>query len=157
MMEAVAAAGFAIQAADVGGRALLGMLRLLKDLKETPKRMTELLEDTDHAVRRICSLKNALQQPTRFSAHVCRGQLHEVGASVDRACEAIIDLQRELDPLFRKSHMSGDGFVKSAWRSLVSVQMEKRIISRLARMERLDREVTGMIQVIGLNLEADSK
>lgn len=48
MMQPVSIVGLAagaVQFADVGDRALLAMIILLKDLKETPKRMAELLQD----------------------------------------------------------------------------------------------------------------
>lgn len=156
MMEAVAAAGLVLQFADVGGRALLGMLRLLKDLRETPKQMTRLLEDTDHSVRRICSLKDALQQPIEFSTHVSTTQMQDIFESVDNAYKAIIDLQQELEPLFRKALAPENGLVKRAWRSLVSVDMQKSIESRLARVERLDREVASAMQLAGLMTGAES-
>ncbi|KAL8929961.1 MAG: hypothetical protein Q9208_001105 [Pyrenodesmia sp. 3 TL-2023] len=155
-MEAVAAAGFAVQVADVGGRALLGMLGLLKDLRETPKQMTELLEDTSRSVHRICSLRDALQQPIELSTHLSTKQMQDIIESIDNAYEAIIDLQQELEPLFRKVHAPKDGLVKRAWISLVLVQMEKSIKWRLARIERLDREVASAMQLAGLKTGAES-
>lgn len=55
-VSAVGLAASAVQFADVGVRALIGMLQLLKRLKHTPKQMTELLRDVDKSIQRIHAL-----------------------------------------------------------------------------------------------------
>lgn len=154
-MEAVAAAGLIIQIADVGGRALLGMLKLLKDLRETPKQMTELLADVDQSVQRICSLKDALRKPTSFAAHVSAPQVQQVTECMNHAYGAIVDLQQALEPLFRKGNTSVQSLAKKTWRSVVSIQTEKSIPKRLARTERLNREVISALQLTGLEMDAN--
>ncbi|MCJ1262381.1 hypothetical protein MMC22_002251 [Lobaria immixta] len=95
-MEPVSAVGLAagaVQFADVGVGALIGMVKLLKRLKETPKRMAELLQDVGKSIQRIITLRNAMQQPNSLFAHLSIAQLQRVMGNVDDAYQATTDLQ----------------------------------------------------------------
>ena len=159
-MEPASAVGLAagtVQFADVGGRALLGMIKLLKDLKETPKRMAELLRDVDKSVERICSLRNAMQQPTSLFTNLSITQIQRVTKNVDDAYQATVSLQHALEPLFRERNVAMNGWAKRAWRSVVSIQIEKSIAEKIARVERLNWEVISEMQLIKLEMGANIK
>ncbi|KAL8839091.1 MAG: hypothetical protein Q9170_001873 [Blastenia crenularia] len=140
-MEAVGVIGLAVQVADVGGRTLLGMIKLLKDLKETPKQMAELFEDVEKSVQRICSLREVLQQPTTLSTQMSSTQIQRINATTDDAYQAMCELRQTLEPLFQKSSLTAQGFVKRAWRSLstrIQRNLEAREASTAAQLNSLN-------------------
>lgn len=156
-MEAVSGAALTVQFADVGGRALLGMIRLLKDLKETPKRMVKLLQDVDKSVQRICSLQNAIQQPASLFTDLSTTQIQRLTGRVDDAYHATVQLQHSLEPLFRKNNSAVHEWAKKGWRSIISIQIERSIAENVARTERLNREVLSELQLIDLEMGANIK
>lgn len=154
-MEALGAVGFTVQFADAGGRALLGMIQLLKDLKDTPKQMAELLEDLESSVQRMESLKDTMRQSTNLCTHLSITQIQRVSRVVDDAYQATLDLSQTLEPLFQRKNMMTHGLARKAWRSVVSVQEEKMVTKRTARIKRLNSEVLGAMQLVGLEVGAD--
>ncbi|MCJ1396030.1 hypothetical protein MMC18_008917 [Xylographa bjoerkii] len=120
-VSAVGLAGGAIQFAVVGCSALIGMVKLLERLRETPKRMTELLQDVDKSIERIHALQNAMQQPNLLFPHLSVTQVGRVVGNVNDAYQATIDLQHTLEPVFRKNTITGHGWAKTTWRSVLSV------------------------------------
>lgn len=123
-MEAIGSTALAVQFADVGGRALLGMIKLLKDLKETPKRMVELLQDVDKSVQRIGWLQNEIQQPASLFTQLSPTQIQRLTGRVDDAYQATVHLQHALEPLFRENDSGSHEWAKKPWRSVISIQME---------------------------------
>lgn len=153
-VSAVGLAAGAVQLADVSVRALMGMVMLLKRLRETPKRMVELLQDVDKSIQRIHALRNALQQPNSLFTHLSVAQFQRVMGIVDDAHQATIELQHALEPLFRKGNIAGHGWAKNTWRSVVSVSMEPRIAQKITRIKWLNGEVMSEMQLTGLEMHA---
>lgn len=153
-LSAVGLAAGAVQFADVGVGALIGMVKLLKRLKKTPERMAELLQDVDKSIHRISTIRNAMQQPNSLFTHLSVAQFQRVMGNVDDAYQATIDLQLALEPLFRKSNISGHGWAKNTWRSVVSVSMEPRIAEMIARIKWANSEVMSEMQFTGLEMQA---
>lgn len=156
-MEPVSAVGLAagaVQFADIGVHTLIGMVKLLKRLKESPKRMAELLDDVDRSIQRIHALRDAIQHPNSLFTHLSPTQFQRVMANVDDANQANIDLQNTLEPLFRKGKIARRDWVKIAWRSVVSVSMEHRITEKFTRIEWLNQEIMSEMQLTGLEMQA---
>ena len=151
----VGAAGLAIQVADVSGRVLLGMIKLLKDLRETPKQMAELLVDLEISIEQIHWIKAVLQPSTMLSTHLTAAQIQGITKALDKADQAITDLRQILDPLFQKSSTRIYGFAKKAWRAIVSIEMEQRVARRVTRIERLKNEAMIVVQVAELEMGAN--
>ena len=152
-MEVGLAAG-AIQFTDAGVRTLTATVRLLKRLKETPKRMTELLLDVDKSIERIHALEGSIQQRHLGFTHLSSLQNRRLWRTVDDANQAITELQHTLEPLFRTSNSPRHGWAKATWRSVVSVSMESKIAERIARISWLNGEVFSEMQLAGLNSQA---
>ena len=155
-MDPVSALGLAagaVQFADVGVRALIGMVKLLERLRETPKRMAELLQDVDKSIQRIHALRNAMQQSNSLFTHLSTTQIQRVMGNVDDAYQATIELRHALEPLFRKSNITGHGWARKTWRSAVSVSMETRIAEKITRINRLNAEVMGEMQFTELEMQ----
>ena len=153
-VSVVGLAAGAVQFADVGFRALIGMIKLLKRLKETPKQMTDLLQDLDKSIQRIQALRNTIQQPDSLFTHLSITQIHRVTTTLDDACQAATDLQHVLEPLFRQSNTSKHSWARNTWRSAVSVSMETEIAAKIARIKWLNSEVMSEMQISGLEMQA---
>lgn len=157
-MEPISAVGLAagaVQFADVGSRALLGMIRVLKDLKQTPKRMAELLQDLDMSLQRIYALHNELQQhPSSMFSQLDAVQRQRIADCINTAYQATSSLRVTLDPLFRTQNATSRDWIGRAWRSVVSVTIEKDIEQKVVRIERIKGEVMRELQLANLEVHA---
>ena len=99
-ISAVSLAAGAVQFADVGIRTMIRMIKLLESLKNTPRRMAELLEDLDRSVVRLHAIQKVIQQPDSTLLAAPGMQYQPLLKSISSACETIVDLQRLLEPLF---------------------------------------------------------
>lgn len=160
-MEPVSVAGLAagaVQFADVGGRALLGTIRLLRNLKQTPERMRELLRDLEKSVQRIQDIQDTAQQPTsNIFSHLGDIQRQRATESINEAYKAIADLQSTLSPVFEKHNTSCPGWTRKAWRSVVSVTMEKDVAQKLDRIERLKRDMMCELQLTEIDTQMKNR
>ena len=64
----------------------MGMIKLLKRLKETPKQMTDLLQNLDKSIKRIHALRSTIQQPDSLFTHLSITQIQRVTTILDDAC-----------------------------------------------------------------------
>ncbi len=150
----VGLAASAAQFADVGFRALIGTIELLRRLKNTPEQMAVLLQDVDKSIQRIHAIRNAIQQPNSLFAHLSITHIQRVTASVDDACQTTTDLQHTLEPLFRQSNNPKGGWARKTWRSVVSVSMETEIAAKITRIKWLNSEVMSEMHISGLEMQA---
>lgn len=160
-MDPVTAIGLtagAVQFVDAGGRALLASIKLLRDLKEAPKRMSELLQDVDKSVQRVYALRAAVQQPSSaLFSHLSKEQMQQVKESIDDAYRATVELQSALTLVAGNSHTRLHGRGKQVWRSVVSVMMERNVELKITRIERLNRAITQDLQITNMKLQAEHK
>jgi hypothetical protein len=57
-------AAAAVQFGDVAGRATLQLVKLLKNLNETPKRMKQQLQDVTKSIGRLLALQDMILAPS---------------------------------------------------------------------------------------------
>ena len=69
-------------------------------------------------------------------------------STVDDAYRAVVELQHVLEPLCQKPN--DNGWAKRDWRSVVSMSMEKSVIEKIDRIERLKAEIVSEMQLISL-------
>ena len=153
-ISAFGVAGGAVQLGDIGVRGLIGMVQLLRRLKETPKEMRELLHDVEKSVPRICELQNTMSQPSPLFTYRSGTQVQRLMTVVNDAHQAAIDLQQSLKPLFSERNVVSRSWIKRTWVSVVSASMQSTIAQKVARIERLDREIASELQLAGLNRQA---
>lgn len=161
-MDPVTGVGFvaaSLQLAGLGIKGLLQGIRLLKDLKETPAKLTELLSDAENAILRVIELEDTLQNPTSAIAKSLPQQqlisLKNTLADVRRATDA---LRVDLEPLFghlqTNPSSTARAGVRKLWRSVVGLAKERSIQEHLSKIQRYNHELTKQLQVVGLGLEA---
>lgn len=149
-VSAIGVAASAVQFADFGVRMLLESLQLLKALKNAPQRIEELLNDLDGSIQRIDTFQAAMRQTSSsmFSS-LNAPQIHRIEQKLGAAYEAMAELQASLTSLAMRHKGSRS---KRAWGSVVSVAMEKAIVNRMRRIERLDKEVMAELELAGLEM-----
>jgi len=152
--SAVGIAAASLQFAGVTVKGVLGGIGLLKSLKETPVRLTELLRDVDKSVARIIHLQQTIQGPdsgwVRRLSHV---QLLALRATVDDAYQAMVRLQVTLEPLFGNQNAETQTRAKRMWRSVVSLKMERDIEEKLETIQRHNDQIVRELQLSGLDIQ----
>ncbi|KAK3351162.1 hypothetical protein B0H65DRAFT_109092 [Neurospora tetraspora] len=136
-----------LQLAGLGIKGVLQWIRLLKDLKETPAKLTELLNDTENAILRVVELEDMLQSPTSALAKLLTQQqltsLWNTIADVRRATDA---LRLDLEPLY--GHLQTSTLstprsgVRKLWKSVVGLAKERIIQEHLRKIQRYNNELT---------------
>ena len=155
-ISAVGIAAAALRSASVAAKGVLGAIGLLKSLKETPVRLTELLCDTDKSVTRIIHLQQILQDPESVLVQRLSSSQHSALATiVNDACQTTVILQETLEPLFRNQIAQSQGVTKKLWRSVVSVKMERGLENQLERIQRLNNQIMRELQLSGLDIQIE--
>ena len=157
-MDPISAIGLAagiVQFVDIGGKALLSTIRLLKDLKHAPKMMTELLQDAEISLQRLHTLRDTIRQPSStVFAQLSTIQNQRLLTRIDETRAAVSELQKALDPLLG-THTVGQGRVRKAWKAVISITMENAIKEKLSRISRMEKELAGNLELTNLEIQAD--
>ena len=123
--------------------------RFFKGLKDTPKKINELLQDLEGSIGRINALQiTAKQSSSPLFSSSDATQLGRLQVKLDAARHAMAELQECLVPL---SSTRKVGRVNQAWRSIVSVAKEKSIMEKLSRAQRLDQEILAELAISSLD------
>lgn len=150
----------AAQFAGVAGKGVLKSIGLLKGLKGTPARLSELLGDLDKSTTRIIRLLVTLRDDQSSLAKLLSTERLQAlkGVVGDAGC-ASNELQSVLEPLFGPQSHGSTGLragAKKLWRDVVSVTMEKDIEGKLDKARRMNDEVLRELQLAGLDLNAST-
>ena len=119
--------------------------------------MKELLQDVDKSIQNVTEVRSALHQQSPPFAHLSSTQSQRITGRVDDAYQAVLDLQHTLEPLFRDQNASTRSWATKTWRSVVSISMESEIAKRLDRIQRLNQEMLGEMQIVGLQLQYNTE
>ncbi|KAK0752815.1 hypothetical protein B0T18DRAFT_423475 [Schizothecium vesticola] len=124
----------AVQFSDVGARALLSSLRLLRELREIPHRMADLLTETDKSVERLLYLDSLCQQPS-FVSRLSQQQLDSIRPVILDGRNATERLQAVLQPVI--SDLRKPSKAMRAWAALMSKRREADIEQHLKVITRI--------------------
>ena len=153
----VGAAAAAVQFGDISARAVLESIKLLKNLKETPKRMTQQLQDVTKSIQRMLQLRSAILAPaspvfTRLTSQ----QRKRIDEAVSDADLAMKSLHQSLQHILPQQTSNTNNSIKSFWRAVVSVTREKDIEEKIQRITRLHQELMQELQVTDLELHTST-
>lgn len=143
----LAAAG--VQFAEVGAKTLVKSLRLLRELRDIPQRMIDLLSQTDRSIERLLHLDTLSQQPA-FINRLDQGQLDSVRSSILEGRDAAEALQSTLQPIV--ADLAQPSRTRRAWRTLISRAREADIESRLETIARIHLGLMQQLQGLGLEI-----
>lgn len=138
-----------LQLASIAAQALLATIKLMKDLKEIPKRLATLLSEVDDSISRLCYSCNA---GARIFQSLDPSQMNRISRCAVALRQALEDIHIMLTPLFN-NHRGRAKPVRQLWRSLVSLKIEKELPERLQRLNRLNIEVVRELGIVGLETQ----
>jgi hypothetical protein len=139
-----------VQFIDVGARALLSSLRLLRELREIPHRMVDLLNETDKSVERLLYLDSLSQQPS-FVNQLSQQQLDSIRAVILDGRSATERLQAVLQPVI--SDLQKPSKTMRAWAAFMSKRREADIEQHLKIITRIYLGLMPQLQALGLEIE----
>jgi hypothetical protein len=104
-MDPVSALGLAASTAqflDIGGKAIVGTLRLLRDLRDTPSWIRDLSNDIEKSFQNIQILRETIER-SGFEDLVQpnNAQVRTAGDAIRSAYDAIMKLKKALEPYSR--------------------------------------------------------
>ncbi|KAF4944054.1 hypothetical protein FSARC_14774 [Fusarium sarcochroum] len=160
ILGAVAAS---LQMVDVAAKISLRSLSLIRDVRETPKEMSQLLDDTEKSTARIVRISNALKPGSLLFDQLSAVQNSQLSAPLRNLHRAVEELNSLLQPLCNVENpisTSGVGKLQSSgvrvWRALVSLNKQKEVSQSLERVRRLNDELVQVLEMVGLELQAVS-
>ncbi|KAL8376061.1 hypothetical protein RB595_007261 [Gaeumannomyces hyphopodioides] len=146
MADPLSALGAATAGLELGlgaVKSILGAVRLLRELKDAPKEVSEIVDDLTRAAARIGSLSSTTgdltpEQHVRISRPI---------AEFNAATESLVG---KLEALTAGQGKDGRkrGALKRAVNRGLYLQMRDEVRAERVRLDRLDQEVKGELQVI---------
>lgn len=158
-MDSVSAVGLTASVAqfvDIGARTITGTITLLKDVKDTPQWIRNLLSDVQKSIEYISLLQQAVEQSgsenlVRPDHALSRGTV----AKIEDAHGAMTDLKDTLRPYSQDLPSSAQGGWKKTWNAAMSLTERSTIEQKIQRVFLLNHEVSQGLQLI--QLEAQKK
>ena len=151
-MDPVSAVGVAAgtaQFVDIGGRALVGALKLLRELRDTPKWICQLSEDLEKSFQRIRTLQQLIEQlELEESGRPSQAQVKAASDAVKDAYEATTNLKKTLDPYAQDPDSSTQKRWRKTWKAMISVTERSNIEQQIQQVLFLNHEVSRALQVI---------
>ncbi|KAB5570036.1 hypothetical protein GE09DRAFT_693293 [Coniochaeta sp. 2T2.1] len=163
-MDPVSAIGLAassLQLASFAFTAALRSIKLVKDLKDVPAKLRICLADAEKSIHRLSDLQSMLTDPNSklhqilSTAQILRLKTvvqdgHDATEALHKKLQALLPLPRRPQAATR----SRDRFI-SAWKSVVSLGMEKEVEDAIRRIQRLSDEISRELQVISLESQVN--
>lgn len=156
MAEFIAIAGglaAGIELMSTTAKALLATIKLIRDLKEVPGRLTLLLHEVEESISRLnqnCNVDSELFQNLDLP------QLERLSTSALALDVALREIYNVLKPLMCDSKRKGRS-VCVLWRSVVSIKVEKELAEKLKRLDRLNIEMIRELGILGLEAQLTTK
>lgn len=150
-ITAVSLAAGATQFVDIGGRALLGVISLLRDLKDIPKWISDLLDDVEKSLKDIDILQETVNNSasTNYS-QLSASQVQSARERLKDASDAIADLKSVLEPYSQSSSLRTHGMLRKTWIAMASIAERSKITQKIERVLLLNQDVSRALQVIQL-------
>ncbi|KAK5663404.1 hypothetical protein OQA88_3833 [Cercophora sp. LCS_1] len=167
-MEALGAIAAAVQLVDVAARALVHTIELVRKLHDAPRRTRTLLNEVEKSTLWVLRTSQRLLQPgARFSNDLSDDQLASLSTCIEETRRAMDDARSFLarlcdgttsEPL---STCVGQAQPKTVLRralgAMAMVGNQEEIGHMLGQVGRLNLELLGELEVVGLEMQADLK
>jgi hypothetical protein len=135
-----------LQLVSSAAEALLVTIKLMKDLKEMPEKLSTLVNEVDSSTSRLCQSCNA---GARIFQNLDPPQMERLGRCASTLRSALQNIQSMLAPLLIGSRNRILSF-SSLWKALVYLKLEKELPDKLQRLNRLNIELIRELGFIGL-------
>jgi hypothetical protein len=142
-----------VQFVDVGGRALLEVMKLLRDLRDTPEIMRGLLKEAENSIAHIYVVKEAIEAHSSVANdHLNDTQVGIVNSKVRDAYDAISEVKNMLARYSHDLHSTPNKWRK-LWNSVVSVTERSSLEQKLRKVLRANQELQRALQVVQLEIQ----
>jgi hypothetical protein len=138
-----------VQLVSTVAQALLATIKLIRDLKDVPERLALLLGEVEDSISRLCNSCNA---GSNIFRNLDPSQLDRLSRSASALYPALQEIHDMLVPLMSNSRDKGRS-VCGLWKSLVSLKVEKELLEKLQRLNRLNMEMIRELGTIGLEVQ----
>lgn len=156
-MDPISAAGLAagaVQFVDTGGKALLGIYKILKDLQDTSRWMGDLLQDIEKSIEHICILRQTIEPPgSAVMVRLDPTQVQSASSKIKDAYKAAMDLKSTLEPYSRDLNSLGHSKRRRVWSAMLSVTERSNVEQKIQRVLLLNQEVSQALQVVQLTMQ----
>lgn len=141
-----------IKIAEVSFKGVLETIQRLRDLKEKPQQLEDLLSSVNQSIERIAHLKLATQLPAPNPLHRLSTQrLEALKLCADDGEQAITGLRDLLEPVVNgKNNTKRIGY----WVAVMSKKMERDIHQHLENINRCHDQIMLELQFSNIDLEA---
>ncbi|KAL9096632.1 MAG: hypothetical protein Q9165_001119 [Trypethelium subeluteriae] len=137
-----------MQLVSTAAQALLATIKLVKDLKDVPERLSLLLGEVEGSICRLCNSCNA---DSTILQNLDISQRERLSRSASILYPALQEIRDMLMPLMSRSQ--GKRSVRGLWKSLVSLKVEKELTDKLQRLNRLNMEMIQELGMVGLEVQ----
>ncbi|KAI1749442.1 hypothetical protein F4782DRAFT_542182 [Xylaria castorea] len=141
--------GAGIQLVSMGAQAFLVTIKLIKDLKDVLQRLVLLLNDVDDSISRFCYSCNAGSQLFRM---LDLPQLDRLSRTATALFPALQDIHDLLE-LWINDRQGRKTSVRRLWNSILLLKIEKELLEKLKRLDRLNMEVVRELGTVGLEVQ----
>ena len=138
-----------IQLLSTASKALLAIIRLVRDLKEIPEKLALLLGEVEDSISRLCQSYNA---GSRIFQNLDHPQVNHLSRSAAALYPAMQEIHDILVPLIYKSKGKGAS-IRGLWQSFMSLKVERRLSQKLERLNGLNIDMIRELGMIGLEVQ----
>jgi beta-phosphoglucomutase-like phosphatase (HAD superfamily) len=157
-VSAISLAAGTAQFLDIGGKALVGTLTLLRDLRDTPSWIRDLSNNIEKSFQHIQILRETIER-SGFEDLVQPNyaQVRTASDAVRNAYDAIVDLKEALEPYSRDQVLLTQKRWRRIWTAVSSVTERSSIEQKMQKVMLLNHEVSQALQVIQLGMQKAMK
>ncbi|KAK3995174.1 hypothetical protein QBC44DRAFT_320630 [Cladorrhinum sp. PSN332] len=158
-VSGLGAAAAGIQVVDVAARALLGGIKLIRDLRDTPNRTRSLLDDVERSSTRVSHICTTLLQPrATLRDALCPEQYDRLLPSAQQVSQAMNDAQGLLLKLCGPTSSSSKhpSRLRQTWKAAEALVHQEEVAEKLKRVDRVNTELLRELQIVGLEMQATS-
>lgn len=130
---------------------LLKSVQFVKDLRELPQKLSDVLQDVERSITSLQHVCTVLQPA--LSVHINPRMSLGLTETLKTLDQCVQDIQTALQPLVGPGQTSKGNFPQRVSTSLKAWNMDKKISDKLQRVHMLNLEVIKHLQIVGLELQ----
>lgn len=155
-VTALGAAAAGAQFVGIAVKSLLGSAKLIRDVRDEPKRAVELLAWVDDEVT---SMQTLLHPESLVFSHLTTNQYIQIAPQAIKARKAMEKVNHVLSPLVRdieslKSRDEVGKRIMLVWKSILTLKSMKSIETALGMIRLLNLTLLRELQVCGLETQS---
>jgi hypothetical protein len=153
-MEPLASIAAAIGLADAGLRTLVSIYGMAVDLKEVPKRLSDMHQDVQILRDFVADMQSEVSRASGMLTRASPTQLQRLDDAFKATALCAVELTRILASAVPAASSSR---AQRAWCAVVSLSKQKEIMKECDRLERLKHELQLELQSVGIAMAHSTK